>query len=366
MRQPRGDDDCRPARAGGFAVTTHAFNISVGRHGAGAEIWSYLDGSRHLRYGCTLGRGNGVSPSGAATMECRPTSRRQFGLATRSYAIASADRRRARRGALSRRPPRTSPTPASPVNKTPTCGSTGADEVINHVMRCWASLYTDRAIAYRHEQGYASQHVAMAVAVQQMVLPRRPAWPSPSTRPTAIASKVVIDSAFGLGETVVSGVGHARQLRGRQGRVRDRQAHRSRPRRWSACVADGDRSSTALLGRAVDRAEHHRRRGQGGCPLGPPGREALRPTAGHRMGRRRRAPSICSSRGPRPCGATSPARASDRRSVGRQRNREHAAQPGQGAKVQVATPMGEPGSGWSPPRLTHLIQNTHHQSGEMT
>ena len=48
----------------------------------------------------------------------------------------------------------------------------GGDEVVNHVVRCWASLYTDRAVAYRHEQGYADGAVAMGVAVQQMVLPK--------------------------------------------------------------------------------------------------------------------------------------------------------------------------------------------------
>ena len=38
------------------------------------------------------------------------------------------------------------------------------------MVRCWASLYTDRAIAYRYENGYSHTDVAMSVAVQQMVL----------------------------------------------------------------------------------------------------------------------------------------------------------------------------------------------------
>lgn len=81
----------------------------------------------------------------------------------------------------------------------------GADEVVNHVVRCWASLYTDRAIAYRHEQGYAHEQVAMSVAVQQMVMPKAAGVAFTIDPTNGDRSKIVIDSAFGLGESVVSG-----------------------------------------------------------------------------------------------------------------------------------------------------------------
>jgi pyruvate,water dikinase len=81
----------------------------------------------------------------------------------------------------------------------------GADEVVNHVVRCWASLYTDRAIAYRHEQGYAHEQVAMSVAVQQMVEPKSAGVAFTIDPTNGDRSKIVIDSAFGLGESVVSG-----------------------------------------------------------------------------------------------------------------------------------------------------------------
>jgi pyruvate, water dikinase len=81
----------------------------------------------------------------------------------------------------------------------------GADEVVNHVVRCWASLYTDRAISYRVEQGYGNDDVAMAVAVQQMVLPKAAGVAFTIDPLNGDRSKIVIDSAFGLGETVVSG-----------------------------------------------------------------------------------------------------------------------------------------------------------------
>ena len=81
----------------------------------------------------------------------------------------------------------------------------GGDEVVNHVVRCWASLYTDRAIAYRHEQGYAHEQCAMSVAVQQMVMPKAAGVAFTLDPTNGDRSKVVIDAAFGLGESVVSG-----------------------------------------------------------------------------------------------------------------------------------------------------------------
>ena len=82
----------------------------------------------------------------------------------------------------------------------------GADNVVNHVVRCWASLFTDRAISYRHENGYPHSDVAMSVAVQQMVLPKAAGVAFTLNPTNGDRSTIVIDSAFGLGESVVSGI----------------------------------------------------------------------------------------------------------------------------------------------------------------
>jgi pyruvate, water dikinase len=81
----------------------------------------------------------------------------------------------------------------------------GADNVVNHVVRCWASLYTDRAIAYRYECGYSHADIAMSVAVQQMVVPKAAGVAFTLNPTNGDRSTIVIDSAFGLGESVVSG-----------------------------------------------------------------------------------------------------------------------------------------------------------------
>jgi pyruvate, water dikinase len=81
----------------------------------------------------------------------------------------------------------------------------GADAVVSHVVQCWASLFTDRAIAYRAENGYPHDDVAMSVAVQQMVLPKSAGVAFTLNPANGDRSSIVIDSAFGLGESVVSG-----------------------------------------------------------------------------------------------------------------------------------------------------------------
>lgn len=81
----------------------------------------------------------------------------------------------------------------------------GADAVIEHVRRCWASLFTDRAIAYRRRMGYADHGAAMSVGVQKMVLPRSSGVAFTLNPTNGDRSQIAIDAAWGLGEAVVSG-----------------------------------------------------------------------------------------------------------------------------------------------------------------
>lgn len=81
----------------------------------------------------------------------------------------------------------------------------GADRVLDHVRRCWSSLYTARAIAYRLEQGYPHDQVLMSVCVQQMVDSRTSGVMFTLNPINGDRSKVAIDASWGLGEAVVSG-----------------------------------------------------------------------------------------------------------------------------------------------------------------
>ena len=81
----------------------------------------------------------------------------------------------------------------------------GADSVVEHVKRCWSSLFTDRAMSYRHEMEHDHEVVSMSVAVQQMVDPKSAGVAFTLDPATGDRSQVAIESSWGLGEAVVSG-----------------------------------------------------------------------------------------------------------------------------------------------------------------
>lgn len=81
----------------------------------------------------------------------------------------------------------------------------GADAVIEHVQRCWASLFTDRAICYRREMGYAELGAAMSVGIQKMVLPRASGVAFTLNPSNGDRSQVAVECSWGLGEAVVAG-----------------------------------------------------------------------------------------------------------------------------------------------------------------
>jgi len=81
----------------------------------------------------------------------------------------------------------------------------GIDDVLEKIRACWASLYTERAIIYRHEMGYDHNQVDMAVAVQKMVRPRVAGVAFTLDPTNGDRSGICIDAAWGFGESVVSG-----------------------------------------------------------------------------------------------------------------------------------------------------------------
>jgi len=80
----------------------------------------------------------------------------------------------------------------------------GIDDVLEKIRRCWASLFTERAISYRNDMGY-DHDVDMAVAVQKMVRPRAAGVAFTLDPTNGDRSGICIDSAWGFGEGVVSG-----------------------------------------------------------------------------------------------------------------------------------------------------------------
>jgi len=83
----------------------------------------------------------------------------------------------------------------------------GTDAVLDACRRCFASLYTDRAITYRRHQGFDHLEVALAIAVQKMVRSDSACAGTMFTldTETGFPDVVVIDASWGLGESVVGG-----------------------------------------------------------------------------------------------------------------------------------------------------------------
>lgn len=81
----------------------------------------------------------------------------------------------------------------------------GAGAVVEAVRRCWASLWTDRAVAYRTTNGISHREVGLAVVVQQMVEADTAGVLFTANPVTGTRTETVIDASPGAGQAVVSG-----------------------------------------------------------------------------------------------------------------------------------------------------------------
>jgi len=82
----------------------------------------------------------------------------------------------------------------------------GADDVVEKVRDCWASLFTTRAVAYREKNKIPHADVHMSVGVQKMVNAKAAGVAMTLDPVTGDRTRIVIDASWGLGEMVVSGV----------------------------------------------------------------------------------------------------------------------------------------------------------------
>ena len=162
----------------------------------------------------------------------------------------------------------------------------GPAAVLQHVSRCWASLFTDRAVTYRLRNGVDNGKVHMAVVVQQMVFPEAAGvlfTADPVTSNRKVAS---VEASFGLGEALVSGLVNVDVSR----------CGTARSSPSPSPPSSSPSHALRLAGRTKgDRAGAPGAAGADGCAgratraIGPADRSALRPSPGHRMvpGRRR-------------------------------------------------------------------------------
>src|SRR5205823_9301556 len=95
----------------------------------------------------------------------------------------------------------------------------GPAAILQHVSRCWASLFSERAATYRLRSGFDHRKVHMAVVVQQMVFPAAAGILFTADPVTSNRKVVSVEASFGLGEALVSGLVNADTYKVRDGEV---------------------------------------------------------------------------------------------------------------------------------------------------
>ena len=127
-------------------------------------------------------------------------------------------------------------------------GVVGRDAVVEHVRLVWASLFGDRAVTYREQQGIGHDAVEMAVVVQQMVEPRAAGVLFTADPLSGNRSVATIDAVHGLADELVSGRATPDVLRVQDGVV----VERSTADPGQPVLTDDEALRLVALGRIVE------------------------------------------------------------------------------------------------------------------
>ncbi|WP_163102795.1 phosphoenolpyruvate synthase [Peribacillus alkalitolerans] len=82
----------------------------------------------------------------------------------------------------------------------------GKEAILQHISKCWASLFTNRAVIYRMQNGFDHSQVYLSVIIQRMVFPKASGILFTADPITSSRKLLSIDASFGLGEALVSGL----------------------------------------------------------------------------------------------------------------------------------------------------------------
>lgn len=85
----------------------------------------------------------------------------------------------------------------------------GKEAVLKHIRKCWASLFTDRAVIYRIQNGFDHRDVYQSVIIQRMIFPQVAGVLFTADPVTSNRKVLSIDASLGLGESLVSGLVNA-------------------------------------------------------------------------------------------------------------------------------------------------------------
>jgi rifampicin phosphotransferase len=127
----------------------------------------------------------------------------------------------------------------------------GKPAILKHVSRCWASLFTERAVTYRLQHGFDHRKVHMGVVVQKMLFPQAAGilfTADPITGNRKVAS---IEAVFGLGEALVSGLVNADGYTVRDSQVIEKAIEKT-TRQDRPVLTDAQIVRLARLGRQIE------------------------------------------------------------------------------------------------------------------
>jgi pyruvate,water dikinase len=95
----------------------------------------------------------------------------------------------------------------------------GEEAILKHISKCWASLFTERAVIYRLQNGFDHRNVYLSVVVQKMVFPQAAGVVFTADPVTSHRKVVSIEASFGLGEALVCGLVNADSYKVRDGKI---------------------------------------------------------------------------------------------------------------------------------------------------
>ena len=98
----------------------------------------------------------------------------------------------------------------------------GKDAILQHISKCWASLFTERAVIYRMQNGFDHRQVYLSVIIQKMVFPHASGILFTADPMTSNRKLLSIDAGFGLGEALVSGLVSADCYKVQNGQIADK------------------------------------------------------------------------------------------------------------------------------------------------
>ncbi|MGN6421647.1 MAG: phosphoenolpyruvate synthase [Pseudobacter sp.] len=98
----------------------------------------------------------------------------------------------------------------------------GANSMLEHISKCWASLFTERAVIYRIRHNIDHRQVRLAVIIQEMLFPQVSGILFTADPVSSNRKVISIDASFGLGEAMVSGLVNADNYKIENGKITEK------------------------------------------------------------------------------------------------------------------------------------------------